>query len=666
MAMTSHTPSHSENTTPKAHHTSLIALTDHDIRELSTCPRGIAVACSGGKDSTALLHSFYELHQSQKLPASELIILHVNVQLRGDESQRDEDFVARLAESYSLPFHTYYPSSPFSSSLPLNTSCPPSPAEPRSTQPQQDQPNSTKNSRHKSPEAWARQIRLEAYRLWMSRGYAIAVGHHEGDHAENILFRLIRASHPWNHSGMTRWRGGIFRPLLSTPPAKIKEYSKAHRLSWVEDSTNSDKTFARNRLRHDLIGGLTEIQSGAVRSMISSAETSRAMAHTLRKYFRGHIRYPGRTMHLDGILPDDGSPGYEGLMQLALEALCNHPLQLSGGMLGEIRALVQKSRQTSQPRDSPQNSSRSTATSPSSPYVFPLPQGTLYFHDGHVMWRTGLRAINGDLYRKISCEIPPHRYSPEKPPSEIVSSSINRSQEALPPAEQQHSLLPGMTITVPWPETRSRGTYTQTRNAWGEPETPAFQGTPRPRPPGDHHDRERWLEISWALMPTDRPDGHPGYNSGHSSRHSSRHKLAVFMTRWCLLWDHYGHHSAEREWRKDLTTDHRKVLQKIKQQIEKAEMIFCRQSTLVITTLWPVGSSNSPSPESLTEGPILPYILGGWTPSQFYPALSFPLLSLPLTLSNHTDWGALNIKHVATDGTHSPAQRPTTTHRPRA
>ncbi len=109
-----------------------------------------------------------------------------------------------------------------------------------------------------SVEAWARRARYRALReMSMAAGADIVLlGHHRRDQAETFLLQALRSGGVAALSAMpaSARRDGITwaRPWLKTTPEAIARYARAHRLRWVEDDSNTDTRFARNRLRVDV------------------------------------------------------------------------------------------------------------------------------------------------------------------------------------------------------------------------------------------------------------------------------------------------------------------------------------------------------------------------------------------------------------------------------
>ncbi len=194
----------------------------------------IAVACSGGADSVALLRTLLEQREALGLVLS---VAHMNHGLRGAESEADEAFVASLAARFDLPFHTRR----------VDTA-------------------SIAQSHREGIEESARKLRYQWFweLLAAREADALATAHTLDDQAETVLHRLIRGAWteglggihpvlqppPQSPSGQS---GMILRPFLGTTRAEIEPWLAAIGQSWREDSTNADTAFTRNRLRHELL-----------------------------------------------------------------------------------------------------------------------------------------------------------------------------------------------------------------------------------------------------------------------------------------------------------------------------------------------------------------------------------------------------------------------------
>ncbi len=182
----------------------------------------LGVAVSGGADSVALLHILHRLAGRLGVTPA---VLHVNHQLRGAESDGDEEFVRALAGSLGLPVFT------------------------KRTQ-----------LGHGNLEQEARDARREFFQA-VRREHGldrIGLGHTRSDQAETVLFRFLRGSGTAGLAGMRFVTpDGLIRPLLTTGRDEVRGWVRSQGICWREDSTNSDVGFARNRLRQEVIPALT-------------------------------------------------------------------------------------------------------------------------------------------------------------------------------------------------------------------------------------------------------------------------------------------------------------------------------------------------------------------------------------------------------------------------
>ena len=116
----------------------------------------------------------------------------------------------------------------------------------------------------------------------------IATAHNADDNLETILLHLTRGCGLNGLTGIQPRRGKVVRPMLQVPRAVIDGYIKEHRLPFVEDSTNADTAFARNRIRHQVVPVLRSLNPRV-------AEVSSFMAETLREDFQFLQDHGGRS-----------------------------------------------------------------------------------------------------------------------------------------------------------------------------------------------------------------------------------------------------------------------------------------------------------------------------------------------------------------------------------
>ena len=188
-------------------------------------PRRVAVAYSGGRDSTALLHATLKAAAEQGV---QVLALHVNHGLnpQADEWQRHGAAQCKAWARRGLPIEFVA------------------------------QRIVEKPARGDSVEAWARQARYKALRrMAIEHGASLVLlAHHRRDQAETFVLQALRAAGVAGLSGMPGAieRDGLTwsRPWLDVPRESIEAYVRRHRLRHVDDDSNEDARFARNRLRH--------------------------------------------------------------------------------------------------------------------------------------------------------------------------------------------------------------------------------------------------------------------------------------------------------------------------------------------------------------------------------------------------------------------------------
>ena len=181
----------------------------------------VLVGVSGGADSTALLAALEAL--ADRLDVT-LAVAHLNHRLRGAASERDAAFVAELAARLALP--CFVGASDVLAGVRSNR------------------------------EAAAREERhgflWRTAREWGATRVALA--HTRDDQAETLLLRLARGAGPASLGGMRVVRDdGLVRPLLEQPRSACVAYLGVRGIGWVEDESNADEAFFRNRIRHRLL-----------------------------------------------------------------------------------------------------------------------------------------------------------------------------------------------------------------------------------------------------------------------------------------------------------------------------------------------------------------------------------------------------------------------------
>jgi tRNA(Ile)-lysidine synthase len=124
-----------------------------------------------------------------------------------------------------------------------------------------------------SVEAAARSARFAA--LAEADADIVALAHHADDQAETLLLQLLRGAGPHGLAAMSSLRrtGGppLVRPLLAVSRASIEAYARQHAVAWIDDESNADTRFRRNRLRHDIAPRLAAAFPGFPATLVRAA-----------------------------------------------------------------------------------------------------------------------------------------------------------------------------------------------------------------------------------------------------------------------------------------------------------------------------------------------------------------------------------------------------------
>lgn len=224
-----------------------------ELANLALDGQPIAVAVSGGVDSTALAWALAELAPRRGITLS---IAHVNHSLRGAESDADEAFVRELAAKLGVAFATKR-------------------VAPRDRQATADSSRSRPTLQEAARSLRNRALRQMAQDLGARR---LATAHNADDQAETVLLRLLRGSGPAGLGAIAPRSedGVVVRPLLRATRAEVLAYAAARSLRWREDPSNADLRYARSRLRHTWLPGLrAEFNPQLLRALGDLAEAVR-------------------------------------------------------------------------------------------------------------------------------------------------------------------------------------------------------------------------------------------------------------------------------------------------------------------------------------------------------------------------------------------------------
>jgi tRNA(Ile)-lysidine synthase len=209
----------------------------------------ILVAVSGGPDSLCLLHILYKL-------GYKVVAAHINYQLRGKASNADEKFVRGFCAKYGIPlcinrFDTSY----------------------------------IAKSGKQGIQETARSLRYEWFKtICLESGYFyVATAHHSDDQAETVLFNLMRGTgikgtagiHPKRilHKGSKPSEDILLiRPMLGVTKQEILSYLEKQNIKYRLDKSNLHDDYTRNKIRHQILPRINEIQSQATKHLADFAD----------------------------------------------------------------------------------------------------------------------------------------------------------------------------------------------------------------------------------------------------------------------------------------------------------------------------------------------------------------------------------------------------------
>lgn len=131
-------------------------------------------------------------------------------------------------------------------------------------------------------EAASRRARFSAMQSALAVGEIVAFAHHRDDQAETVLLKLLRGAGPEGLSAMRKLRrfgvGHAWRPLLGTSRTTLRAYADQANLDWISDPSNADTLFDRNYLRMDVLPRVRKRWPEADASITQSADWIRAAA----------------------------------------------------------------------------------------------------------------------------------------------------------------------------------------------------------------------------------------------------------------------------------------------------------------------------------------------------------------------------------------------------
>jgi tRNA(Ile)-lysidine synthase len=229
----------------------------------------VLVALSGGADSVFLLRYLVDR-------GYEVVAAHCNFHLRDAESMRDEQFVRELCQSLDIPLQV-----------------------------KDFDTKAVAQQEHISIEMAARNLRYEWFETIRQDLGAdcIAVAHHQDDNIESILLNLVRGTGIKGLCGIQPRNGHIVRPLLCINRADIRAGLEEMHQTFVDDSTNFDNQYSRNRIRLDVMPILRSINAGADSNILTTIENlneiRKVYEESIKQNIRQCCRQEGDTLYIN-------------------------------------------------------------------------------------------------------------------------------------------------------------------------------------------------------------------------------------------------------------------------------------------------------------------------------------------------------------------------------
>ncbi|MBR5612359.1 MAG: tRNA lysidine(34) synthetase TilS [Bacteroidaceae bacterium] len=236
----------------------------------------VLVALSGGADSVALFHVLIDLGYKCECA-------HCNFHLRGEESNRDENFVRALCNEIHIPLHIKH----------FDT-------------------ESYAKEKQISIEMAARELRYDWFEeLRKETGASvIAVAHHRDDSVETFLLNLIRGTGINGLKGIQAKNRYIVRPLMETSREDILNYLDYLKQDYVTDSTNLQDEYLRNKIRLNLLPIMKEMNPSIMESIQETSQKLSEVANIYNQNRKENLKTSiqttkeGDTLHIQTILED--------------------------------------------------------------------------------------------------------------------------------------------------------------------------------------------------------------------------------------------------------------------------------------------------------------------------------------------------------------------------
>ena len=280
----------------------------------------VLLALSGGVDSMTLLHLLLNLPSHSRPTIS---LAHVNHRLR-PESDSEAEFIKDVADQFFLPLSVIE---------------------------WKEHPNS-------GIEKAARDFRYQFFYETMTalKADTLMTGHHQSDQLETLLMRFVRGG-SWERLGGIQWSqsfsvGCLVRPLLSFTKEDLYKYAQKEKILFVEDASNEESEFTRNRFRNEIIPLLKKENPQIEHQVQVLAEEIQSLSAVTQAVFSEKLAEltssDGKELNRTLFMQEDEDYGYFLLKLWLFQQLTDQEIEVSNHSIWKILRWIQKGQPNSQ------------------------------------------------------------------------------------------------------------------------------------------------------------------------------------------------------------------------------------------------------------------------------------------------------------------------------
>ncbi|MGN6540847.1 MAG: tRNA lysidine(34) synthetase TilS [Ginsengibacter sp.] len=236
----------------------------------------LLLAVSGGADSVALCQLCFQA-------GFHFQIAHCNFQLRGEESERDEKFVEKLAEKYSTKvFVKGFDTKAYAEEKRISIQV------------------AARELRY----AWFEELLNNRELSTSSRPFPtwLLTAHHANDNIETLLMNFFKGTGIKGLQGILPKQGKIIRPLLFAKREEIELFNRENKLDFVEDSSNTSDKYTRNYFRHQLIPSVEKVfpktEDNLIKNIARFSEIEILYQQSIDQHKKKLLEQKGNEIHI--------------------------------------------------------------------------------------------------------------------------------------------------------------------------------------------------------------------------------------------------------------------------------------------------------------------------------------------------------------------------------